>query len=153
MATTAVEKSKIRSDVVRRARMGPFSMLTALVGTLVGGISLAVLVAGTQTLLRRNESNIDLSRAWDQAWNEVGRRGALGLAVLLFLSYLLAAFVAGRMAWRRGWLHGLTAELDLREQAVRNEASDERLAPIDRDERGNGKLRLKRETRTLQRQR
>lgn len=134
MATNA-EKPKTRSELVRRARMGPFSIWTALVGTLIGGITLAVLVAGTHTVLQQNESNIDLSKAWD----ELGRRGLLVFAGLLFVSHVVAAFVGGRMAWRRGWLHGLAAEIDLRERVDRSAASDERLAPVNNGQNGQPK--------------
>lgn len=113
MATTGDKKrSEARTELVRGARMGSFSLGTALVGTLVGGITLAALVVGTHTALRQNDSAIDLSPAWDS----LGRQGALVLGGLMFLSYLVATFVAGRMAWRRGWLHGLAAEVDLRDR-------------------------------------
>ena len=122
MATTAGEQKKTRKELVRGARMGSYALWTAITGTVVGGVTLAVLVAGTHNLAQQNNSNIDLSQAWDT----LGRRNALVLCGLMFLSYLLAAFVAGRMAWRRGWLHGLAAEIDLRE---RIEATSPGLAP------------------------
>jgi hypothetical protein len=128
MATTAVKKSKARSDLVRRARMGPFSVWTALVGAVVGGVTFAVLMAGVHTALRQNDSSIDLSQSWD----DLGRKGALVIGGLLFVSYLLAAVVAGRMAWRRGWLHGLAAEIDLRER-IEAEQCAAPPAPVERD--------------------
>ena len=112
MATTVVKKSKARPGLVQSARMGPFSLFTAVAGAVVGGLAFAGLVAGTKAVLERNDSSIDLSQAWDG----LGRRSALVLAGLMFLSYLLAAFVAGRIAWRRGWLRGLSAEIDLRDR-------------------------------------
>jgi hypothetical protein len=112
MATTAVKKSKARPGLVQSARMGPFSLFTALAGAVVGGLAFAGLVAGTRAVLERNDSSIDLSQAWDG----LGRRSAMVLVGLLFLSYLLAAFVAGRIAWRRGWLRGLAAEVDIRDR-------------------------------------
>jgi hypothetical protein len=112
MASTTVKKSNARTDLVRRARMGPFSLWTALVGAVVGGITFAALLAGAHTALQQNESSIDLSQSWDA----LGRKGVLVLGGLMFVSYLLAAFVAGRMAWRRGWLNGLAAEIDLRDR-------------------------------------
>jgi hypothetical protein len=113
MAATGKKKNmEARTELVRGARMGSYSLGTALVGTLVGGITLAVLVAGTHTVLQQNDSSIDLSQAWDG----LGRQSALVLGGLMFLSYVIATFVAGRMAWRRGWLHGLAAEVDLRDR-------------------------------------
>jgi hypothetical protein len=119
MATTAVKKSKARPGLVQSARMGPFSLFTALAGAVVGGLAFAGLVAGTRAVLERNDSSIDLSQAWDG----LGRRSAMVLVGLLFLSYLLAAFVAGRIAWRRGWLRGLAAEIDIRDRIEAEAAS------------------------------
>ena len=124
MATTAGEKTQARKELVRGARMGPYALWTAIVGTVVGGVTCAVLVAGTHNVLEQNNSSIDLSPAWDR----LGQRAALVLGGLLFLSYLLATFVAGKMAWRRGWLHGLAAEIDLRDRI--EAASHEQLAPV-----------------------
>ena len=124
MATTAGDKVKVRKELVRGARMGPYALWTAVVGTVVGGISAAILVAGTYTLLAQNDSSLDLSPAWDA----LGERNALVLGGLLFLSFFLATFVAGKMAWRRGWLHGLAAEIDLRDRI--EEASHEQLQPV-----------------------
>ena len=122
MATTGGEQQKTRKELVSGAHMGRYALWTAIIGTVVGGVTLAALVAGTHTVLQQNNSTIDLSQAWDT----LGRRNALVLGGLMFLSYLLATFVAGRMAWRRGWLHGLAAEIDLRE---RIEATSPGLAP------------------------
>jgi hypothetical protein len=115
-ATGKKKKLEARTELVRGARMGKYALGTALVGTIVGGITLAVLVVGTHTALQQNDSSIDLSQAWDN----LGRRGALLLGGLMLLSYLIATFVAGRMAWRRGWLHGLAAEVDLRDRIEAN---------------------------------
>ena len=112
MATTAAKKSKTRPGLVKSARMGPFSLLTAVTSAVVGGVTFALLVAGARVMLDRRDSNIDLS----QAWNDLGRRGVLVFVGLLALSYLLAGLSAGRMAYRRGWLRGLEAEVDLRDR-------------------------------------
>ena len=103
MATTAVEKSKTRSNLAQLAGMGPFSILSTMAGVLVGYAMFALLMAGAAAVLERRDSNIDLTGQWDT----FGTRGALFLGGLLFVSYLLGGYVAGRMAWRRGWLHGL----------------------------------------------
>ena len=124
MATTAGDRVKTRKELVRGARMGPYSLWTAIVGTIVGGVLCAALVAVTYNLLEQNNSSIDLSQAWDT----LGNRAALVLGGLLFVSFFVATFVAGRMAWRRGWLYGLAAEIDLRDRM--EAASHEQLTPV-----------------------
>jgi hypothetical protein len=123
MATAAGDNTKTRKELVRGARIGLYALWTAIIGTVVGGVTCAVLVAGTYTVLQQNNSTLDLSPAWDA----LGERNALVLGGLLFLSYLVATFVAGRMAWRRGWLHGLAAEIDLRD---RIEKASHEQAPV-----------------------
>jgi len=103
MATTAAEQAKTRSDLAQLAGMGPFSLLATLGGVLVGYAMSALLIAGAAAVLQHNDSSIDLT----QPWVSIGTRGGLLLGGLLFVSYALAGYVAGRMAWRRGWLHGV----------------------------------------------
>lgn len=103
MATTAVEKSKTRSDLAQLAGRGPFSVISMLAGVLVGYATFALLLAGAVGILRGNESRLDLS----EGWGELSARGGLLLGGLLFGSYLLAGYMAGRMAWRRGAAHGV----------------------------------------------
>src|SRR5438132_3324893 len=103
MATTAVEQSKTRADLAQLAGAGPLSPISVLAGVLVGYSTFALLLGATIAVLHHRGSKLDLTRSWDT----VGGRGGSLLGVLLFLSYLLAGYVAGRMAWRRGILHGL----------------------------------------------
>jgi hypothetical protein len=103
MATTAVEKSKTRSDLAQLAGVGPFSLLATVAGVLVGYATFALLVAGAGAVLERTDSDIDVSAPWQ----ELTTSGGILLGALLFVSYLLGGYVAGRMGWRRGWLHGL----------------------------------------------
>ena len=103
MATTAAEQAKTRSDLAQLAGMGPFSLLATLGGVLVGYAMSALLIAGAAAVLQHNDSSIDLT----QPWVSIDSTGALLLGGLLFVSYALAGYVAGRMAWRRGWLHGV----------------------------------------------
>jgi hypothetical protein len=137
MATATGDKMKTRKELVRGARMGPYALWTAIVGTVVGGVTCAVLVAGTYTLLQQNDSTLDLSPAWDA----LGERNALVLGGLLFLSYLVATFVAGKMAWRRGWLHGLAAEIDLRDRIEKASHEQPAPVPVPADGDGDGKTR------------
>jgi hypothetical protein len=103
MATTAAEQAKTRSDLAQLAGMGPFSLGATLGGVLVGYAMSALLIAGAAAVLQHNDSSIDLT----QPWVGIGTKGGLLLGGLLFVSYALAGYVAGRMAWRRGWLHGV----------------------------------------------
>jgi hypothetical protein len=103
MATTAVEQSKTRSDLAQLAGTGPVSLISILAGVLVGYATFALLFGGAVAVLQRRGSDLDLTAGWDT----LAHRGGLLLAVLLFLSYLWAGYVAGRMAWRRGILHGI----------------------------------------------
>lgn len=103
MATTAVEKSKTRSDLAQLAGRGPFSAVALLAGVLVGYAVFALLLSGAVAILRANGSTLDLS----ENWSDLGNRGGLLLGGLLFVSYLFAGYITGRMAWRRGAAHGL----------------------------------------------
>ena len=103
MATTAAEQSKARADLARLAGAGPVSPIAILAGVLVGYATFALLLGGTVALLQRWESDLDLTGGWES----LARRGGLTLAGLLFVSHLWAGYVAGRMGWRRGILHGI----------------------------------------------
>ena len=103
MATTAVERPKTRADLAQLAGRGPFSLFSTLAGVLVGYAMTALLVGGAAAVLVHNGSKTDLTDGWDK----LGTKGGLLLGGLLFVSYLVGGYVAGRMAWRRGWVHGL----------------------------------------------
>jgi hypothetical protein len=103
MATTAVERPKTRADLAQLAGRGPFSFIATLAGVLVAYAMTALLVGGAAAVLVHNGSKTDLTDGWDK----LGTKGGLLLGGLLFVSYLLGSYVAGRMAWRRGWVHGL----------------------------------------------
>jgi hypothetical protein len=103
MATTAVEKPKTRATLAQMAGRGQFSLFSTLAGVLVGYSMFALLLGGTAAVLHHNGSKLDLTERWDT----LSTRGGLLLGGLLFVSYLFAGYVAGRMAWRNGTLHGL----------------------------------------------
>jgi len=103
MATTAVEQSKTRSDLARLAGTGPLSPISILAGVLVGYATFAILLSGAVAILHHRGSKLDLTESWDK----IGTRGGVLIGLLLFVSYLWAGYVAGRMGWRRGILHGL----------------------------------------------
>ena len=103
MATTAAEQSKTRADLAQLAGAGPVSPIAILAGVLVGYATFALLLGGTVALLQRWGSDLDLTASWES----LTTRGGLTLAGLLFVSHLWAGYVAGRMGWRRGILHGI----------------------------------------------
>src|SRR2546423_11207140 len=103
MATTAVEQPKTRSDVAQLAGAGPVSLISVLAGVLVGYATFALLMGGAVAVLHHRGSKLDLT----ESWSHIGTRGGVLLGGLLFVSYLLAGYVAGRMAWRRGVVHGV----------------------------------------------
>lgn len=104
MATTAVEQPKTRSDLAQRAGAGPVSPFPVLAGVLVGYATFALLVSGAIGYLHHRGSKLDLTGAW----NKIGHRGDLLLGLLLLVSYLAAGYVAGRVAWRRGVVRGIS---------------------------------------------
>src|SRR5207237_1071097 len=69
----------------------------------VGYATFAMLLGGTVAVLHHRGSKVDLTKGWDK----LGTRGGLLIGALLFVAYLLGGYVAGRMAWRRGIVHGL----------------------------------------------
>jgi hypothetical protein len=103
MATTAAEQSKTRSDLAQLAGAGPVSLISILAGVLVGYATFALLLGGAIGVLSHRGSDLDLTEGWDS----LSTRGGILLGVLLFASYLLAGYMAGRMAWRRGIAHGV----------------------------------------------
>jgi hypothetical protein len=104
MATTAVERPKTRADLAQLAGRGPFSLFAMLAGVLVSYAMTVLLVGGAAAVLIHNGSDTDLTDGWDK----LGTRGGLLLGAVLFVAYLVGGYVAGRMAWRRGWGHGLS---------------------------------------------
>ena len=103
MATTAVEKPKTRSELAQLSGGRPVSLISMVAGMLVGYATFALLLGAAVAILRGNESQFDLS----ENWGNLSARGGILLGGLLFVSYLFAGYIAGRMAWRRGAAHGV----------------------------------------------
>jgi hypothetical protein len=103
MASTAVEKRKTRIDLSRLSGIGPMSPMSMLAGILVAFSTFAVLFSGAIAFLHHRDSKLDFT----EGWNDIGLRGGVLLGGLLLVSFLLAGYVAGRMAWRRGVVHGV----------------------------------------------
>jgi hypothetical protein len=98
MRETARERRELAAD----AGFGPFSFMSVLAGVLVAYGAFAILAGVAASILGAAGDDTDLSGGWEQ----LGTTGGLVVAVLLFLSYLLGGYVAGRMARRNGLAHG-----------------------------------------------
>ena len=103
MTTTAAELPKTRSRLARVAGVGPISPVSILGGLLVAYATFALLLVGAGTFLRDRGSAVDVTKGWDK----IGTRGGILIGGLLLVAYLLGGYVAGRMAWRRGIVHGV----------------------------------------------
>ena len=98
MRETARERRELAAD----AGFGPFSFTSVLAGVLVGYGAFAVLAGIAAAVLGAVGDDTDLTGNWEA----LGTTGGLVVAGLLFLSYLLGGYVAGRMARRNGIAHG-----------------------------------------------
>ncbi|MGH9263857.1 MAG: TIGR04086 family membrane protein [Acidimicrobiales bacterium] len=98
MRETARERRELAAD----AGFGPFSFTSVLAGVLVAYGAFAVLAGIAAAVLGAVGDDTDLTGNWEA----LGTTGGLVVAGLLFLSYLLGGYVAGRMARRNGIAHG-----------------------------------------------
>ncbi len=103
MGTTAAERPKTRSKLARMAGIGPVSPVSILGGVLIGYAAFGILLGAASALLHHRSSTLDPT----QGWEKLGAGGGVLIGVLLFLAYLLAGYMTGRMAWRQGILHGI----------------------------------------------
>jgi hypothetical protein len=104
---TAAEQPKTRSHLARLAGIGPVSPVSILGGVLVGYAAFGILLGAAAALLHHRSSTLDPT----QGWEKLGAGGGVLIGVLMFLAYLLAGYMTGRMAWRRGIVHGVGAFL------------------------------------------
>src|SRR5437868_47322 len=105
MRSDVVEGHRDRVAVAKAAGWGRLSLPSLLAGTMVAYGSFIVLLALVSGLVARFGSGHTKLSAND--WRNIGTGAGIGVAVLLFLSYLFGAYVAGRMARRSGLLNGL----------------------------------------------
>jgi len=103
MGTTVTEKPQTRSKLARMAGIGPVSPVSILGGVLVGYAAFGILLGAASALLHHRSATLDPT----QGWEKLGAGGGILIGVLLFLGYLLAGYMTGRMAWRQGVLHGI----------------------------------------------
>lgn len=102
MASRLIETRRDRRDLVAEAGIGAVSFTSVLAGVLVSYGAFAVLLAIAAAITAAVGADTDLSTDWEQ----LGTMGGLIVALILFLSYLFGGYVAGRMARRKGAMHG-----------------------------------------------
>jgi hypothetical protein len=107
-SNTKTRPGRVHKDLTREAGIGPISLLSVVAGTLVayGAFSLAAALAGG--LLSRTDVKTDF-RTND--WTGSGGVAAVAAAAVLLIAYLFGGYVAGRMARRRGLVHGFLVAL------------------------------------------
>ena len=106
---TVVETRHDRRALIADAGIGRVSLISIVAGTLVAFGAFVVMLAvagGIAATIGVDDLNLG-SRDFRQL--SVG--GGIAVAVVLFLSYLLGGYVAGRMARRSGMVHGFLSLL------------------------------------------
>ena len=106
--TDAVESPHDRIALSQDAGVGAVSAASALAGTLVAFGATVLLLALAAAAATGAGLDVDLQT---DSWRDAGVTGGAILAGVLFVSYLFAGYTAGRMARRRGVLHGLMVVL------------------------------------------
>ena len=102
--TTNTRPGKAHKEITREAGIGPVSLLSIVAGTFCAYGAFSLLAALAGALLTRADVDTEF-RTND--WTGSGAVAALASALVLLLAYLFGGYVAGRMARRRGALHGL----------------------------------------------
>ena len=92
-----------RAGLVADAGLGPISLISALAGVLVAYGAFVVLGGIVGAVVTSMGLDVEVTST---DYERLGILGGLIAAGVLFLSYLFGGYVAGRMARRRGFLHG-----------------------------------------------
>jgi hypothetical protein len=100
----AVESPRDRIALSQDAGVGAVSVASAMAGTLVAFGATVLLLALAAAVASGAGLHVDLQ---SNNWRDAGIAGGAILAGVLFCSYLFAGYTAGRMARRRGVLHGV----------------------------------------------
>jgi len=95
-------------EVAREAGFGSFSLPSVVAGILCAYGAFAVIAAIVGAILSAADVSTDF-RTND--WTGSGAVAALGSAIALLLAYLFGGYVAGRMARRAAFLHGVAVFL------------------------------------------
>lgn len=102
MASRLIESRRDRRALVAEAGIGAVSFTSVIAGVLVAYGAFAVLLAIAAAITAALGIDTDLATDWER----LGTIGGLIVALILFLSYLFGGYVAGRMARRKGAMHG-----------------------------------------------
>jgi hypothetical protein len=102
--TLDVEGPRDRIALSQDAGVGAVSAASAFAGTLVAFGATVLLLALAAAVASGAGLDVDLQ---SNNWRDAGVAGGAILAGVLFVSYLFAGYSAGRMARRRGVLHGV----------------------------------------------
>jgi hypothetical protein len=100
---TAGETRRERRLLVEEAGYSKLSFISILAGVLVAYGAFALFAALVGGIVRGFGVETDVG---NYDWETVGGVGTGVIAVALFLAYLFGGYVAGRMAFRSGLLHG-----------------------------------------------
>lgn len=105
MGMATAETARARRRVVTEAGWGTTSFISVLAGTLVafGAVALVAAAAGAAGSALGLDTNGISTREWQRA----GVAGAAVAALILFGSFFLGGYTAGRMSRRAGARHGL----------------------------------------------
>ncbi|HEX2274017.1 MAG TPA: hypothetical protein VHG90_09110 [Acidimicrobiales bacterium] len=98
-----VETGRDRRALVADAGWKQISLGSLLAGVLVAYGGFAILAGIAGGILEATGADTDITARW----GDLGTVAGLVVAGLLFLAYLFAGYVAGRMARRAGALHGV----------------------------------------------
>lgn len=102
--TGDVETPGDRAAMARDAGFGSVSIASTFAGTLVAFATAVILLALSAAVAGAAGVNVDIQ---SNNWRDAGMAGAAILAGVLLVSYLFGGYTAGRMARRRGVLHGV----------------------------------------------
>jgi hypothetical protein len=99
-----VETPRDRIALAADAGMGAVSVASAFAGTLVAFGAAVLLLALAAAIVGGSGLNVDIQ---SNDWRQAGAVGGAILAGVLLVAYLFGGYTAGRMARRRGVLHGV----------------------------------------------
>ena len=100
----AVERARDRRALAADAGLGRISLPSLVAGAMVAYGTFAILVGIVAGIADAAGANTDISTS---QWRQLGLAGGIAVAVVTFVAYTYGGYVAGRMARRSGFAHGL----------------------------------------------